>query len=86
MAASVFNQEAVLEFIIQRGGRVTNHELVTRFKVALNDPSYKGILFYFHDYPCLIKIWRMKCSIQQVGATRLTNNTKIEVYNTQIEV
>ncbi|XP_060074539.1 ankyrin repeat domain-containing protein SOWAHC-like [Ylistrum balloti] len=42
MAASGFTLEAVREFIEQRGNKVTNHELVTRFKADLNDPQFKG--------------------------------------------
>ncbi|XP_021372517.1 ankyrin repeat domain-containing protein SOWAHC-like [Mizuhopecten yessoensis] len=42
MAASGFTLEAVRNFIVQRGNKVTNHELVTRFKSDLNDPQFKG--------------------------------------------
>ncbi|XP_069112592.1 ankyrin repeat domain-containing protein SOWAHA-like [Argopecten irradians] len=42
MAASGFTLEAVRDFIVQKGNKVTNHELVTRFKSDLNDPQFKS--------------------------------------------
>ncbi|CAL4073599.1 unnamed protein product, partial [Meganyctiphanes norvegica] len=45
MAAPVeeFTLESVRDFMISRGGRVTNHELVKHFKVFLTDPTSKEI-------------------------------------------
>ena len=37
-----FTLESVRDFILDRGGRVTNHELVKHFKLFLTDPSSKG--------------------------------------------
>ena len=39
-----FSLEAVRDFMIQRGGRVTNHELVQQFKVFLTNTESKGRL------------------------------------------
>ncbi|XP_070001557.1 ankyrin repeat domain-containing protein SOWAHA [Penaeus vannamei] len=38
-----FTLESVRDFMISRGGRVTNHELVKQFKVYLTNPSCKEI-------------------------------------------
>ncbi|XP_069194795.1 uncharacterized protein sowah [Procambarus clarkii] len=45
MAAQVdeFTVESVRDYMISRGGRVTNHELVKHFKVYLTNPSCKEI-------------------------------------------
>ena len=40
--ASGFTEDIVKDFIIKNGCKVTNHELVTKFKTFLNDPDYKG--------------------------------------------
>lgn len=37
-----FELDAVLEFMISKGGRVRNHELVTHFKNFLNHPNHKA--------------------------------------------
>ncbi|VDI29604.1 Hypothetical predicted protein [Mytilus galloprovincialis] len=39
--ASGFTEEIVKDFIIKNGCKVTNHELVTKFKTFLNDQEYK---------------------------------------------
>lgn len=39
--ASGFTEEIVKDFIIKNGCKVTNHELVTKFKTFLNDPEFK---------------------------------------------
>ncbi|KAK3586267.1 hypothetical protein CHS0354_006959 [Potamilus streckersoni] len=41
MATREFTMEAVKEFIVNSGGKVTNHDLVTKFKNYLNDPQDK---------------------------------------------
>ncbi|KAK7114349.1 hypothetical protein V1264_000424 [Littorina saxatilis] len=41
--AAEFNVEAVKACILERGGRIRNHELVTYFKNFLNHPNDKGI-------------------------------------------
>ncbi|KAL5020899.1 hypothetical protein ScPMuIL_000054 [Solemya velum] len=43
MSASELSKEALKEFILAKGGRVTNHELVTNFKSYLNDPKHKAL-------------------------------------------
>ena len=42
---SLFNLDVVRDFMIERGGKVTNHDLVNHFKSFLNDPQRKGELF-----------------------------------------
>lgn len=42
MADDLFTQDVVRDFIMTKGGRVTNHGLVSHFKHFLNDPSKKG--------------------------------------------
>lgn len=44
MAAQVenFTLEAVRDFMVSRGGRVTNHDLVKQFKAFLTNPAGKG--------------------------------------------
>lgn len=37
-----FTLESVRDFMISRGGRVTNHDLVKHFKVFLTNPACKG--------------------------------------------
>lgn len=37
-----FTLESVRDYMISRGGRVTNHELVKHFKVFLTNPTCKG--------------------------------------------
>ena len=46
MAASEFTLDSVKEFMLSHGGKVKNHELVTHFKVYLNDPERKGAPYY----------------------------------------
>lgn len=41
-APKEFTLDAVRHFIIEKGGKVTNHELVKHFKLFLTDPSTKG--------------------------------------------
>ena len=41
-APTEFTLESVKDFIIEKGGRVTNHELVKHFKLFLTDPATKG--------------------------------------------
>ena len=44
-----FTLEAVRCFIIEKGGKVTNHELVKHFKQFLTDPATKGnVIFIDH--------------------------------------
>ena len=38
-----FSLESVKEFMIDRGGRVTNHELVQHFKTYLTNAETKGM-------------------------------------------
>ena len=40
--AEEFNVEYVKDFMLERGGRIRNHELVTHFKNFLNHPENKG--------------------------------------------
>ena len=39
-----FTAESVRDYILTRGGKVTNHELVKHFKPFLTDPVLKGEL------------------------------------------
>lgn len=41
--ATNFCLESVRDCILERGGRIRNHELVTYFKSFLNDPENKGV-------------------------------------------
>lgn len=41
-APSEFTLDSVRDFILQNGGRVTNHELVKHFKIFLTNPLSKG--------------------------------------------
>ena len=45
-APKEFTLDAVRLFIIDRGGKVTNHELVKHFKQFLTDPLTKGSRFF----------------------------------------
>ena len=38
----LFSLDSVRDFMLSRGGRVKNHDLVTHFKSYLNDPNRKG--------------------------------------------
>ena len=38
----LFSLDSVRDFMLSRGGRVKNHDLVTHFKSYLNDPTRKG--------------------------------------------
>ena len=38
----LFNLDVVRDFILDNGGKVKNHQLVTHFKTFLNDPRRKG--------------------------------------------
>lgn len=42
-----FTEESVKRFLIDRGGRVKNSELVTRFRNFLNDSARKGKCKHF---------------------------------------
>lgn len=46
MAAREFTLASVKDFMINNGGRVKNHQLVTHFKTFLNDQSHKGNSFW----------------------------------------
>lgn len=48
--AAEFNVEAVKACILERGGRIRNHELVTYFKNFLNHPNDKGEAFLHEKY------------------------------------
>ncbi|XP_064470621.1 ankyrin repeat domain-containing protein SOWAHA-like [Ornithodoros turicata] len=49
--ACEFSLELVKQFLLDKGGKVTNHELVKHFKGYLNDPIYKvDIRHRFKDY------------------------------------
>jgi hypothetical protein len=41
-APTEFTLESVRAFMLERGGKVTNHELVKHFKQFLTDPYTKG--------------------------------------------
>ena len=43
-APTEFTLESVRDFMLDRGGKVTNHELVKYFKPFLTDPYTKGNL------------------------------------------
>lgn len=43
-APTEFTLESVREFMLDKGGKVTNHELVKHFKQFLTDPYTKGNL------------------------------------------
>ena len=40
----LFSLDVVRDFIVSRGGKVSNHELVSHFKHFLNDPRRKGTM------------------------------------------
>lgn len=40
--ADEFTLESVKDFMVSRGGRVTNHQLVNQFKIYLTNPACKG--------------------------------------------
>lgn len=42
-----FTVDSVRDFMIEKGGRVTNHELVKHFKQFLTDPYTKGTIISF---------------------------------------
>ncbi|XP_067125739.1 ankyrin repeat domain-containing protein SOWAHC-like [Centruroides vittatus] len=49
--AETFSLESVKEFIIEKGGKVTNHEIVKHFKVFLNDKNrQKEVRALFKEY------------------------------------
>jgi hypothetical protein len=41
-APTEFTLESVRAFMLEKGGKVTNHELVKHFKQFLTDPCTKG--------------------------------------------
>lgn len=41
-APTEFTLEAVRKFMIEKGGKVTNHELVKHFKIYLTNPDSRG--------------------------------------------
>ena len=43
---SEFTLDSVRDFIVERGGRVTNHQLVKHFKYFLTEPHTKGIFIF----------------------------------------
>lgn len=44
-SASDLTVEAVRDFMLLKGGKVTNHDLVKHFKNALTNPDTRGIAF-----------------------------------------
>ena len=44
-ADSLFTIDSVRDFMIDRGGKVTNNDLVSHFKSFLNDPLKRGNYF-----------------------------------------
>ena len=42
MSGDLFDIDVVRDFMLDRNGKVTNHELVTHFKPFLNDPQNRG--------------------------------------------
>lgn len=38
----ILNEHEVIRFLVSKGGRCTNFELVSNFRGALNDPQSKG--------------------------------------------
>ena len=46
-APTEFTAESVRDYILSKGGKVTNHELVKHFKPFLTDPVMKGELQCF---------------------------------------
>lgn len=49
-APTEFSQDAVLGFMLEKGGKVRNHELVKYFKPFLTNPATKGV-YKFLNYP-----------------------------------
>lgn len=45
-----FTLDSVRDFMIYRGGRVTNHELVQHFKSFLTNSETKGMLYEHESY------------------------------------
>jgi hypothetical protein len=39
---SLFGLDVVRDFILSKGGKTTNHALVTHFKSFLNNPKWKS--------------------------------------------
>ena len=44
---TLFNQDIVRDFMVSKGGKVRNHDLVTHFRSFLNDPNRKGEIKVF---------------------------------------
>jgi hypothetical protein len=53
-APGEFSVEAIRDFMLQNGGKVTNHELVKHFKGFLTNPETRGIDFLL----CDCAIWK----------------------------
>ena len=45
----------VRDFMLLKGGKVTNHDLVKHFKTVLTNPDNRGKILYFFGYETLIK-------------------------------
>jgi len=52
--------EAIRVFILENGGKVTNHELVKHFKVFLTNPETRGIGSMLCDFAIFKYEW-FKC-------------------------
>lgn len=46
-SASDLTVEAVRDFMLLKGGKVTNHDLVKHFKNALTNPDTRGNTFFY---------------------------------------
>lgn len=46
-AGDELSVDTVRDFMLLRGGKVTNHDLVKHFKNALTNPETRGRLYYF---------------------------------------
>ena len=41
--------DAVKSFMLSKGGKVTNHELVKQFKAVLTNPETRGVFMYLRS-------------------------------------
>lgn len=47
-AGDELSVDTVRDFMLLRGGKVTNHDLVKHFKNALTNPETRGRLYYLN--------------------------------------
>lgn len=49
-AASGLTVEAIRDFMLENGGKVTNHDLVKHFKRFLTNPETRGIDYFLYRF------------------------------------